>query len=316
VKGVDVVITDCDHPNVDIEGAIFAAAGLTWRLEACRTEEDVIRAGRDASALLVQYAPVSRRVLDALPACRVVARYGVGLDSVDVDAAAERGVRVVAIPDYCVDEVSDHALALVLALSRGVVQLDRAVHAGRWDFTAAGELHRTRRQRLGVLGAGKAGRALAAKAGAVGFDVVGHDPYVDEVPGLPLVGLDELLHGSDVVSLHLPLSAETYHIVDARSIGKMRPGALLVNTSRGGLVDSGALARALRDGHLGGAGLDVLEQEPIAADDPLLELPNVILTPHAAFYSEESIEELNQRVAEEIVATLAATHPMPQEVRR
>jgi D-3-phosphoglycerate dehydrogenase len=316
MRGVDVVITDCDHPNVDIEGAIFDAAGLAWRLETCRTEEDVIRAGRDASALLVQYVPVTRRVFDALPACRVVARYGVGLDSVDVAAAVEHGVRVVSIPDYCVDEVADHALALILALSRGIVRLDRAVHAGRWDFTAAGELHRTRRRRLGVLGAGKAGRALAGKAAAIGFDVVGHDPYVDETPGLPLVSLDEILSTSDVLSLHLPLSDETHHIIGAEAIEKMRRGTFLVNTSRGGLADVEALVPALLDGRLGGAGLDVLEQEPIARDDPLLELPNVILSPHAAFYSEESIEELNRRVAEEIVATLTASNPMPEEVRR
>lgn len=316
MKSVDVVITDCDHPDVGVEKAIFDAAGLGWRLETCRTEEDVIRTGHDAAALLVQYAPVSRRVLDALPACRVVVRYGAGLDSVDAAAAGELGVRVVSIPDYCLDEVSDHALALVLALSRGIVQLDRAVHAGRWDFTAAGELHRNRGRRLGLLGAGRAGRALAAKAAAVGFDVVAHDPYLDEVPGLPLVGFDELLRASDVVSLHLPLSDETYHIVDAQSIEKMRRGALLVNTSRGSLVDIGALVCALQDRHLAGAGLDVLEQEPIAADDPLLELPNVILTPHAAFYSEESIDELKRRAAEEVVAALATPNPMPQEVRR
>jgi D-3-phosphoglycerate dehydrogenase len=164
----NVVITDCDHADVEIELAIFAAAGVSCELAACRTEEEVIAAGRGAVALLTQYAPVTRRVLEALPECRVVARYGVGLDTVDVAAAQERGVDVLSVPDYCVDEVSDHAFALVMALSRGIVAFDRAVHAGRWDYAAAGELHRTRSRRLGVIGAGRTGRALAAKGAAVG----------------------------------------------------------------------------------------------------------------------------------------------------
>lgn len=310
-----VVIVDCDHPTIDPERAIFAAAGLEVRLGQCRTEEDVIEAGRGAAALLVQYAPVTRRVIEALPECRVIARYGVGLDTIDLAAAADRGVRVLAVPDYCVDEVSDHALALVLALTRGVVGLDRAVHSGRWDFLAAGKLHRTRTLRLGLLGAGRTGRALAVKAKAVGFSVAAYDPYLTEVPGLELVDLDWLLANSDVVSLHLPLSDATRHLIDGPALAKMSPGSFLVNTARGGLVDQAALVAALRDGHLGGAGLDVLEAEPIAPDDPLLGLPTVILTPHVAFYSEESIDELKRRAAERIVESLLHVQPgVPGEV--
>lgn len=301
-----VLITDCDHESVDVERRIFDAAGLTMRLAGCRTEDDVIEAGRGAAALLVQYAPITRRVVEALPECRVVARYGVGLDTVDLAAAAERGIHVLAVPDYCVDEVSDHALALILALTRGVVELDRAVHAGRWDYTAAGRIHRTGTLQLGVVGAGRTGRTLAAKAAAVGFSVVGHDPFLTEVPGLELVELDRLLATSSVVSLHLPLSETTRHLIDAAALRRLRPGSYLVNTARGGLVDAAALADALRDGTLAGAAFDVLEAEPPAADDPLLSLPGVIVTPHAAFYSEESIEELKRRAAEGIVAALAA----------
>jgi D-3-phosphoglycerate dehydrogenase / 2-oxoglutarate reductase len=303
----NVVITDCDHADVDIELAVFAAAGVSCELAACRTADDVIAAGRGAVALLVQYAPVTRRVLEALPECRVVARYGVGLDTIDVEAAQERGVSVLSVPDYCVDEVSDHAFALVMSLSRGIVALDRSVHTGDWDYAAAGVLHRTRTRRLGVIGAGRTGQALAAKGAAVGFDVVLHDPYADAADGLRLVPFDELLATSDVVSLHLPLSEQTHHLIDASAIARMRRGACLVNVARGGLVDTDALVQALETGQLGGAGLDVLEHEPIPEDHPLLRLPSVIVTPHAAFYSQDSIDALSRGAAEAIVAALGRT---------
>ncbi len=304
-----VLITDCDHPNVDVEREILHAAGLEVRLAQCSTDDEVIEAGRGVAALIVQYAPITRGVFEALPECRVVSRYGVGLDTIDVEAAEEHGVRVLAVPDYCVDEVSDHALALILALTRGVVRLDRAVHSGRWDAFAAGKLRRTGTLQLGVIGAGRTGRALAAKAKAVGFSVVAHDPYLTDVPGLELVDLGRLLATSAVISLHAPLLETTRHLIDDAALRMMRPGAFLVNTARGGLVDTTALVAALRDGRLGGAGLDVLEAEPLQRDDPLLALPTLVLTPHAAFYSEESIEELSRRAAEGVVAALIDVQP-------
>lgn len=304
-----VLITDCDHPSVDLEREILHAAGLEMRLAQCSTADEVIEAGRGVAALIVQYVPITRGVFEALPECRVVARYGVGLDTIDLEAAEEHDVRVLAVPDYCVDEVSDHALALILALTRGVVQLDRAVHSGCWDAFAAGRLRRTGTLQLGVIGAGRTGRALAAKAKAVGFSVVAHDPYLTDVPGLELVDLGRLLATSAVVSLHVPLSETTRHLIDDAALSMMRPGAFLVNTARGGLVDTTALVAALRDGRLGGAGLDVLEAEPLQPDDPLLALPTLVITPHAAFYSEESIEELSRRAAEGVVAALTDVQP-------
>lgn len=300
-----VVITDCDHPSIDIERSVFEAAGFEVTLAHCRTEDEVSEAGQGAQALLVQYAPVTRRVLEALPDCRAVARYGAGLDTIDVPAARERGVAVISVPDYSVDEVSDHALALILALTRGIVRLDRDVHRGRWDFMAAGELRRSGAMQVGVVGIGRIGRALADKARGVGFQVVAYDPYMHEADGYPLISFDELLASSHVVCLHAPLSDETRHLLDARAIAKMRAGAYVVNTSRGGLIDQAALVTALRDGRLAGAALDVLEREPVGPDDPLLSLPNVILTPHTAFYSRESIAELKRRAAEGIVQALA-----------
>jgi D-3-phosphoglycerate dehydrogenase / 2-oxoglutarate reductase len=300
-----VLITDCDHPDVELERAVFAAAGLEVRLAQCRTEEDVLAAGPGAVALLVQYAPVSAGVLDGLPSCRVVGRYGAGLDSVDVGAARARGVDVVYVPDYAIGEVSDHAIALTLALCRRIVAYSGSVRSGRWEMRSGGPVHRLSALRLGVIGLGRIGRETARKAAALGFDVVGHDVVPPDAPPVPLVSLDELLRTSDVVTLHLPLTAATRHLIDAARLARMRPSAVLVNTSRGGLVDQAALAEAILGGRLAGAALDVLEREPPDAADPLLACEQVIITPHVAFYSEESLAELKRRAAENIVEALA-----------
>ncbi|MGD0944347.1 MAG: C-terminal binding protein [Acidimicrobiales bacterium] len=300
-----VLITDCDHPDTELERAIFAAAGLDVRLANCRTEDDVLAAGADAVALLVQYAPISARVLAGLERCQVVGRYGAGLDMIDLPAAAARGVEVVSVPDYSVQEVSDHTIALVLALCRRTLVYASAVRSGRWDIREGGVVRRLSTLRLGVIGLGRIGRLVAAKAAALNFEVVGHDVAPPAEPGVPLLSLEELLATSDVVTLHVPLSAETYHLIDASRLALMRPTAVLVNTSRGGLVDQAALAQAVAEGRLGGAGLDVLEREPLDPDDPLLGEERVIITPHIAFYSEESLLELNRRAAESIVEALA-----------
>jgi D-3-phosphoglycerate dehydrogenase len=299
-----ILITDCDHPTTDIERAVFAAAGLSVDLAACRTEADVIAAGQGAVGLLVQYAPIGADALRALPACRVVGRYGVGLDTIDTAAAADLGVAVVNVPDYCIAEVADHALALILALTRGIVPLDRGVQRGVWDFRLAGAVRRASEQRVGLVGLGRIGAALAHRVLALGYDVVASDPRRPNVPGVRLVELDELIATSDVVSLHLPLDATTRHLIDAKALARMRHGAILVNTSRGGLIDQVALVDALLAGTIRGAGLDVLEHEPIDPHDPLIGLSNVVLTPHAAFHSEEAIVELKRRAAERMVEVL------------
>jgi D-3-phosphoglycerate dehydrogenase len=299
-----IVITDCDHPSIELERAIFIAAGHEVVLAQCRAAEEVIVAGLGAVALLAQYAPITDAVMTALPGLRVVGRYGVGLDNIELPAATRHGVTVVNVPDYCIDEVADHAIGLLLALSRGITILDRAIHAGAWDFRRGGELRRASGKRLGIIGLGRIGAATARRAQALRFEVVATDPRAPKVDGVRLMDLEELLATSDMVSLHPWLDPSTRHMLDAAALARMKPGALLVNTSRGGLVDQAALVEALRSGHLGGAALDVLEREPIAPDDPLLTLPNVVLTPHAAFYSQESMVELKTRVAEGIVAAL------------
>ena len=304
-----VLITDCDHPAIDVERAILAGAGLSVVLKACRTPDEVIAAGTETQAigLLVQYAQISGDVLRALPACRAVGRYGVGLDTIDLATAAVLGVRVVNVPDYCTDEVADHALGLILALTRGIVALDRGVQRGVWDFRLAGRVRRPSSQRLGVVGLGRIGIALVHRARALGYEVVATDPRGPTEAGVTLVDLDELLRTSDIVTIHAPLDDTTSHIIDARALSLMRPNAILVNTSRGGLVDHDALVDALLAGRIAGAGLDVQEREPLAPDDPLIGLPNVVLTPHAAFYSEESLVEMKRKVSERLVAALVET---------
>ena len=300
-----VLITDCDHPDTDIERAIFAAGGLDVRLANCRTEDDVLADGVDAVALLVQYAPVSAKVLAGLDRCQVVGRYGAGLDTIDLSAARIRGVDVVCVPDYSVQEVSDHAIALALSLCRRIVAYAGAVRSGRWDLREGGIMRRLSTLRLGVVGLGQIGRMVAAKAAALNFEVVGHDVVPPTELCFPLLSLEELLSTSDVVTLHLPLSTETRHLIDASRLALMRPTAVLINTSRGGLVDQAALAQAIAVGRLGGAGLDVLELEPPDPADPLLRDERVIITPHVAFYSEESLAELKRRAAENIIEALA-----------
>jgi D-3-phosphoglycerate dehydrogenase len=305
-----IVITDCDHPTIEIERAIFTRAGYEVELAHCRTADEVATAGAGAVALLAQYAPITDAVLAALPLVRVVGIYGASLDNVELPAAARRGLRVVNVPDYGVDEVADHTLGLILALTRGIVGLDRAVHAGTWDFRGGGELRRSSSQQVGVIGLGRIGSAVARRALAFRFRVVAADPTRPAVEGVRLVELEELLATSDLVCVTTRFDPSTRHLLNAAAFARMKSGAYLVNTSRGGAVDQAALVDALRSGHLGGAALDVLEREPISPDDPLLSLPNVVLTPHAAFYSRESLVEMKRRAAEAITVALADLGPV------
>jgi D-3-phosphoglycerate dehydrogenase len=309
-----VAVTDHVFPHLDQERKLLAEVGHELRVEGnATTPEEVMAAVRGADAVINCYAPVTAEVIKELEGCRIIARYGIGLDTIDVPAATEAGIVVTNVPDYCIDEVSDHALALILALGRGVVRLDRAVRSGSWSPMDAAPLHRLRGRTLGLVGFGKIARALAAKASAVGFQVVASDPFLDDdairSAGADPVDLAGLLAGSDVVSLHAPLTPETRHLIGPTELAKMRAGAVLVNTSRGPLVDLDALRQALDAGHLGGAALDVLETEPPGPDDPLLKRDDVIITPHAAFYSQESVTEQQRKATEQVIEALAGRTP-------
>lgn len=309
-----VAVTDHVFRNLDTERALLAAAGHELRFSGNATTPEEVRAVvRGAEAILNCYAKIPNDLLQELVGCRIIARYGIGLDTVDVSVATARGILVSNVPDYCLDEVSDHALALVLALARGVARFDRDVRAGSWAATGAGTLHRLQGRTLGLVGFGRIARRLAHKASAIGFRIVACDPYVPaaemEAAGVAHRELDALLAEADVVSLHAPVTDQSRHMIGEREFTLMRPGAVLINTARGSLVDLEALTRALVEGHLSGAGLDVLDPEPPAPDHPLLQRPDVVITPHAAFYSEESLAELQRKAAEQVVAALAGEIP-------
>jgi D-3-phosphoglycerate dehydrogenase len=310
VAGV-VVITDCDHDNVDPERAVLEGHDVELRVLDCRTPEEVAAQAGDADVLINQYVPITAEVLDALLRCRLVVRYGVGVDNVEVEAAAERGVWVANVPDYGRDEVADHTLALAMALLRGVVVLDRSVRDGVWGLDAARPLRRLSVLTWGVVGCGAIGAAVARRAAGLGMRVVGYDlPQVPSEPPIERVGLEELLGSADLVSLHAALTPESHHLVGAGALGRMRPTAFLVNTARGGLVDAAALLAALDAGELAGAALDVLEGEP--PDElgwRLARHPRVVATPHAAWYSEEAFHTLKTEVAREALRVLEGHKP-------
>jgi len=309
-----VVVTDCDHADLDPEHSVLEARGIGLRREQCRTAAEVIARCRDAQVLINQYAPITAEVLDALPDVRLVVRYGVGVDTVDVEAATRRGVWVANVPDYGTAEVADHTLALTLALLRGVTVYDRSVRSGEWEYQAARPLRRLSELTLGVIGCGAIGQAVAARAATFGMRVLGADVAEGRTPGpgpIHRVGLDELLTHSDVVSLHATLDAQSRGLVGERALAAMKPSAVVVNTARGGLVDTPALIAALDAGRIAGAALDVLDVEPA---DPtvraaLARHPKVILSPHAAWYSEESIVALKTEVAREAVRVMSGEAP-------
>lgn len=307
-----VLITDSKYPDLDLEARLFQEAGLDWEARQCSTPEEVIAAGEGVNALLVQYAPVDRRVLDALPDIGIVSRYGVGVDTVDLEAAKERGVWVSNVPDYGVDEVSIHAYAMVLSLIRHLPFYDRAVRSGQWYYQSAGELRRPKTMTFGVVGVGRIGSAIANQARSAFGKVLGCDPFLphDDWPaGVEPMSLEELAANSDVISLHVPLTNETHHLFDGDMLHRMRSGSYLVNTSRGPVVDPVALLAALEKGHIAGAGLDVLSVEPPSPDEPLLHHPRTLVTPHAAFYSRQAAQELRQKAVQNIISWLRTGRP-------
>ncbi|HUU29547.1 MAG TPA: C-terminal binding protein [archaeon] len=300
-----VAISDCDHGTIEVEQKIFSEANLDCELFECRTEDEVIERCRDFHGILSQYAPIKARAIEKLPNLKALSRYGVGVDNLDLEAATRRGVAVCNVPDYCQDDVSTHTFALLLDLVRKVTLLANDVAHGGWDFKLAGQVPRTAGKTLGLFGFGGIARVVARKALGFNMKVIAYDPYVKETGmDVRLVSLDELIRQSDFLSLHAPLTPETGKIMNAETLASMKPGACLVNTSRGKLIDEQALARALKDGHLAGAALDVLTNEPPEQGNPLVGLPNVIITPHISFFSNESFIELKEKAARNLVEVL------------
>ena len=307
-----VLFADCDLSELELERKIFADARVEFATAQCKSEDDVIAAARDCAAIMLQYAPITERVVTALPKLGIVSRLGAGFDTIDTDACARHGVWVANSPDYGVGEVATHALALALALVRNIVAYHRDVHAGRWHFLSPGKLRRASDMTLGIVGLGRIGKRMAHVGRNVFARVFACDPYIIDGDFPAYVGrrdLAALFAESDVVSLHVPLNGETRGMIGGNVLAAMKPGSFLVNTARGAVVDVGAALAALDSGRLAGLGLDVLPVEPVPADSPLLGHPRVILTPHAAFYSVESEQELRRKAAQNIVTWLATGRP-------
>ncbi|GIV85943.1 MAG: D-isomer specific 2-hydroxyacid dehydrogenase family protein [Candidatus Roseilinea sp.] len=304
-----VIVTDHAFPSLDPERGVLAGLAEVIDCSPLRTEDDVICAARDADALIIGFAPITARVMDALPRLRCVVRYGVGYETIDVPAAAARGIQVANVPDYCIPEVADHTMALLLALARRVIPLDASVRRGEWaTLKIAQPAHRIEGQTLGLIGIGRIGSAVAQRALGFGMRVIAYDKYLPperaQAAGATRVDLDTLLREADFISIHAPLTPETRHLINAEAIGKLKPSAYLINVARGAIVDTLALADALQMGKLAGAALDVFEQEPLPADHPIRNAPNVILHPHAAWYSEEALTQLQVNAAEEVARAL------------
>jgi D-3-phosphoglycerate dehydrogenase len=308
-----VVITDHPFPSADIEREALAAIGAQLVVGRCREAAEVIDLARDADGVLVTYAPITRAVIEALTRCKIIARMGIGLDNVDIPAASGRGIVVTNVPDYCVDEVSDHALALLLGCVRRLRQLDQSVRSGHWDFRPYRPIPRIRGKIIGLVGFGKIARAMARKCQGLGMQVAAFDPYIasDIVRSqgvVPLRSLEELLRESDFVSVHVPLGPDTRGLFGETEFSLMKQGAVLVNTARAEIVVEEALAQALASGRLTAAGLDVIANP--RADHPLLAFPGVLISPHAAFFSEEATEELQTRAVGDVVRVLTGALPL------
>jgi phosphoglycerate dehydrogenase-like enzyme len=308
-----VLFSDNDFPDIDLERDLFGRAGIEMAVAQCRTEDDVIGSARDCRAILLQYAPITARVCAALPRLGIVSRMGAGFDTIDTAACQAAGVWVANSPDYGVGEVATHALALALASIRNIVAYDRDIDANRWHFLSSGTLRRPAELTLGIVGLGRIGKRMAHVGRNVFKRVVAYDPHIIDGDFPAYVervhALADLAARSDVVSLHTPLNDETRGMIDAKFFAALKPDAHFVNTARGAVVNLPDLIAALQSGSLGGAALDVLPEEPVPRDSPLLAHPRVILTPHAAFYSVEAALELRRKAAQNIVTWLRTGRP-------
>ena len=311
-----VLVADCDHPDIDIEKRVLAdvCRDLPWL--NCRTEDEVIAQCADAEALIIMYAPLTRRVMQHLKRCRIIARYGVGVDTIDLKAAAEQGIVASNVPDYGTEEVSDHALAMMLCLTRKIAQANAYVKQGQWDFRLMQPIFRHQVQTIGIIGIGRIGSAMARKVRALGMRVLAFDPYISDPArapeGVTLVSLETLLRESDVVSVHCPLNDETRNLLDEARLGLMKPTAYLINTARGNIVNEVALEKMLAEKRLAGAALDVLASEPGRVDHPLFKYDNFLCSPHMAWHSSESAQELKRKAAEEVRRVLRGEAPWYQ----
>ena len=299
-----VVFADYDYPSIDIELKQLEQLNAEIIEGQCKTEEELIRLAKDADGIICQYAPFTAKVINALEKCRIISRYGVGVDNIDVKTATEKGIMVAYVPDYCIDEVSNHAIAMIMNFARQISLFDRSTRKKDWDVMIAKPIFRLSEQTIGIIGLGRIGSAVAKKLKNFNVKILAYDPYVKSViDGVRIVDFQELIEKSDYITIHTPLNEETKQIFTHKIFKQMKKSAYLINTARGGMLDQEALFEALNNKEIKGAALDVLENEPPDWSE-IPQLENLILTPHAAFYSESSFEELKKRTAQAVVDVL------------
>lgn len=308
-----VVISDYYYESLAQEEKILSGIGAEIFAHHCTTEDEVISAAEDCDALICQFAPITGRVIRALRRCRVIVRYAIGVDNIDVKAAEECGITVCNVPDYSIDEVSNHAIALLLDCAKKLTFVAGQVKRGRTGYGAVKPLFRMEGRVLGLMGFGRIPRMVARKMSGFGLRMIAYDPMMDAAAarelGVTPVGFQQLLEESDYLSVHCPLTDETRHLFDRRAFERMKPSAIFINTARGAIVKEEDLIEALKDGRIAMAGLDVTETEPIPADHPLLQMDNALVTPHVAWYSEEAMLSLQRKAAEEVAGVLTGKPP-------
>lgn len=305
-----IVISDYAWPNIDIEKDYFKSKSID--LDVSSGKEDLIDKIKDADGLLFCFQDIDETVLRSAKNLKAAQRYGIGVDNINIKVATELGIVVSNIPDYCIDEVSDHALSMILAINRMIVPDSKMVKLGKWnDVKKGNRVFRLSDATLGVVGFGRIGRRLANKAKALGLNVIAYDPYINEevYDGVKLVSFDQVISSSDILSLHVPLTEETNHLISYKELEKMKENTILINVSRGGLINEKALSEYLKSGKVRGVGLDVMEDHNPSSTNPLFEYENVIVTPHTAFFSQESSEELQIRSCEQLYDVLNGKKP-------
>ncbi|MGM0365610.1 MAG: C-terminal binding protein [Actinomycetota bacterium] len=309
-----VVFTDYDFDDISIEKEVLADLDCDIVELQTKDEDTLVRECAQTDALMVQYAPITEKVIAGMQRCRVISRYGIGVDTIDLAAATRKGIKVCNVPDYCLDEVADHSLALIMSLGRKINLLAGAVKSGTWDAVGTAKpVFNFRKQIFGIIGFGKIPQNLYPKIESLFGRILVYDPYlsqdIKESYHLEMASFYGILHNCDFISIYCPLNDSTYHMFGLREFQLMKPTSYIINTSRGAIINIAELYQALRSSHIAGAGLDVLEQEPPGMDNELIKLDSVIITPHAAFYSESSIEDLKYKTAQNIVKVLKDKSP-------
>ncbi len=311
-----IVLTDYEFKTLEFEQRVLDESGLeiNFVTSQCKSEDEVIEVAKDADAIINQYAPITERVLKSLTKCKVISRYGVGVDTINLNVAKEMGIKVCNVPDYGIEEVSNHTLALLMAWTRKIIELNHAVKNGIWDFNVGKPIYRFENRVFAIFGFGRIPRRVIEKIQPLGFTLVGYDPFVSSEEmaryGVKKVELDEAFKLGDILSFHVPLVEHTRHLLNKNRLNQLKDGVFIINTARGPIIETEALIDGLKSKKIAGAALDVVEHEPIEIGHELLSFNNVYLTPHSAFYSEEAIEELRTKATKNVVDVLAGYQPM------